>query len=100
MTQIQKYEKQRNYFENLLRNGSLGHAYLFTGQDAAGKKLFAEDICTLLTGKGFDNNPDLKFIRPDIEKDDYKIYIEDIRSLKSFMALKPHSNQYKPPLIY
>src|SRR3989338_1402826 len=99
MTQIQKYEKQRNYFENLLRNGSLGHAYLFTGQDAAGKKLFAEDICTLLTGKGFDNNPDLKFIRPDIEKDDYKIYIEDIRSLKSFMALKPHSSEYKLAVI-
>ena len=93
------FEKQKKYFENLLNKGSLGHAYLFAGQNAAGKRAFAEDICTLLTNKGFENNPDLKFIRPDTEKDDYKIYIEEIRSLKSFMALKPYSSEYKLAVI-
>src|SRR3989344_7991441 len=93
------FEQQKKYFENLLRNGSLGHAYLFTGQDAEGKNLFAGEICALLTGKGFENNPDLKFIRPDTEKDDYKIYIEDIRNLKSFMALKPYSSEHKVAVI-
>ncbi len=93
------YEKQKKYFENLLQNGSLGHAYLFTGQDAAGKNACVEDVCALLTGKGFENNPDLKFISPDTEKDDYKIYIEDIRNLKSFMSLKPYSSEYKLAVI-
>ena len=93
------FKKQKIYFENLLRQGSLGHAYLFIGQDATGKNACAEDVCTLLTGKGFENNPDLKFIYPDIEKDDYRIHVEDIRNLKSFMSLKPHTSEYKVAVI-
>lgn len=94
-----QFEKQKKYFENLLYNGMLGHAYLFIGQDAAGKKSCVEDICTSLTGKGFDNNPDLQFIRSNVEKDDHKIYIENIRELKSFMSLKPYSSEYKLAVI-
>ena len=93
------FDKQRKYFENLLRDGLLGHAYLFTGQDVAGEKAFVEEICALLTGKGLENNPDLKFIRPNIEKDDYKIYIENIRDLKSFMSFKPYSSEYKLAVV-
>ncbi len=77
----------------------MGHAYLFVGQDSAGKKEFAGEICVLLTGKGLENNPDLNFIRPNIEEDDYKIYIENIRDLKSFMSLKPYSSEYKLAVI-
>ncbi|OGN13389.1 MAG: hypothetical protein A3J47_01070 [Candidatus Yanofskybacteria bacterium RIFCSPHIGHO2_02_FULL_43_22] len=114
------FDKQRKYFENLLRDGLLGHAYLFTGQDSAGKKSFAEDICALLTGKGFENNPDLKFIYPGMKEDPapsssadrhsekrrvwggagkYSIDIESIRGLKSFMYLKPYSSEYKLAVI-
>lgn len=96
---VEKYYKQKRYFENLLKHDSLGHAYLFTGPDSSGKKIFAENVCTLLTGKGFENNPNLKFVRSNTEKGDYKIYIEDIRSLKSFMSLKPHSSEYKLAMI-
>src|SRR3989338_6926480 len=96
---MSNYNKQKIYFENLWKRGNLGHAYLLTGQDTAGKKSFAEDICTLLTGKGFENNPDLKLIQPDKEKDIYKVYIENIRDLKSFMSLKPHSSEYKLAVI-
>lgn len=99
MTENRKYEKQRNYFENLWKQGSLGHAYLFVGQDSAGKKMFAEEICVLMTGKGFENNPDLKFLRPNMEEDKYRIDIESIRDLKSFMYLKPHSSEYKLAVI-
>ena len=96
---MSNYNKQKIYFENLWKRGNLGHAYLLTGQDTAGKKSFAEDICTLLTGKGFENNPDLKLIQPDKEEDLYKVYIENIRDLKSFMSLKPHSSEYKLAVI-
>lgn len=99
MTENQKYDKQKKYFENLMNQDILGHAYLFVGQDSAGKKTFAEDICILLTGKGFGNNPNLKFIRPNVEENDHKIYIENIRDLKSFMSLKPHSSEYKLAII-
>ena len=94
-----KFEKQKKYFENLLNNGSLGHAYLFVGQDMPGKKGFTEELCAILTGRGFENNPNLKFIRPKTEEGDYKIYIEDIRDLKSFMSFKPYSSQYKLAVI-
>src|SRR3989344_506085 len=93
------FEKQKKYFENLFKNDSLGHAYLFSGEDTAGKRALAENICAVLTGKGFSGNPDLKLIKPDTEKGDTKIYIEDIRELKSFMYLKPHSSEHKLAVI-
>lgn len=93
------YEKQKNYFINLIKLDSLGHAYLFIGQNAVGKRAFAEDICVLLTSKGFENNPDLKFIYPGMKEDKFSIDIESIRELKSFMYLKPHSSEYKMAVI-
>ena len=92
-------EKQKKYFENLLISGLLGHAYLFVGQNSEGKIELAEEICALLTGKKFDNNPNVKFIRPNTEENDYKIYIENIRDLKSFMSFKPYSGEYKIAVI-
>ena len=83
----------------MLRQGDLGHAYLFVGQDASEKMSCVEEICALLTGKNFDNNPNVKFIRPNTEKNDYKIYIENIRDLKSFMFFKPYSGEYKIAVI-
>jgi DNA polymerase III delta prime subunit len=84
------FDKQRKYFENLLRDGLLGHAYLFTGQDSAGKKSFAEDICTLLTGKGFENNPDLKFIYPGMKEDLAPSSSADPRSAVGFGEASRH----------
>lgn len=92
-----RYYKQKKYFERLFKNGTLGHAYLFVGQDSAGKYDFAEDVCEMLTGKRSENNPDIKLIGPD--RDGAKIYIEDVRNLKSFMALKPHSSEYKIAVV-
>ena len=96
---LMEFNKQKKYFDNLLRNGSLGHAYLLVGQDSSGKKAFAEDICVLLTGKKFKNNPDLKFIRPNAKEGKHRIDIESVRGLKSFMYLKPHSSKYKLAVI-
>lgn len=98
-SQMPKFDKQKKYFENLLQNGLLGHAYLFVGQDSTGKKLFTEDVCVSLTGRGFNNNPNLKFIRPDAKKDKHRIDIESIRDLKLFMSLKPYSSEYKLAVI-
>ena len=94
---MQKFEKQRDYFRRLFKNGMLGHAYLFVGQNLAGKKECAEDVCEMLTGKRFENNPNIKLIYPDKEKN--KIYIEGVRNLKSFMAFKPYSSEYKISVV-
>lgn len=93
------YQKHKDYFKKLLEQKRLGHAYLFTGPNSVGKKNFAEDLCVLLTGKNFINNPDLKLLSPKTEEGDHKIYIEDVRDLKSFMSLKAYSGKYKLAVI-
>lgn len=92
-------EKQKNYFKRLIKSDSLSHAYVFVGEDKFANLSFAKELCTLISGKNFDNNPDIKFIYPDIEKDIYKIHIENIRGLKYFMSFKPYSSNYKIAVI-
>lgn len=99
MSENPRHKKQFKYFESLLVRGLLGHAYLLVGQKHINSIAFAENICELLTGRGFENNPNLKLLQPDREKERYKIQIEDVRGLKSFMSLKPHSSQYKLAVI-
>lgn len=99
MSEIQRHDKQKKYFENLFERDNLGHAYLFVGENTSDKKEFTEDFCRLLTKRGFENNPNIKLIRPKTDEDEYKIHIEDIRNLKSFMSLKPYSSEYKLAVI-
>ena len=94
-----KFHKQKKYFESLVRNNLLSHAYLFSGEDSVGKRGFTEEVCVLLTGKTFENNPDLKLIYPGMKEDKRRIDIGSIRGLKSFMYLKSHSSKYKLAVI-
>jgi len=45
------FTQQKKIFENLIEQGSLAHAYIFQGPEQIGKKLFAQDIFTLATGR-------------------------------------------------
>ncbi|MEK7536992.1 MAG: hypothetical protein AAB584_00895 [Patescibacteria group bacterium] len=83
----------QNYFENLIKQGSLSHAYLFYGPEGVGKKLLAFKISELIAGPTV-SNPDLKVI--DKEKDE--IHIADIRELKDFIHLTPFG-KYKIAII-
>ena len=94
------HDKNKKYFENAVKNGNLSHAYLFSGPEGIGKKMFAYDIFRLvnqrepegLSGQG---DPDFKLLTPRLDKDETKIYIEDIRDLKSYLSLKPYFGPYK-----
>lgn len=92
--------EQKKYFENLLKNGTLGHAYLFTGPNEKIKKDFAQWLCKETTGWEFENNPNLKIISPDAEKATPVIDIESIREMiRGFISLKPYLGDYKMVLI-
>lgn len=93
------HKKQKAYFEHVIDNGSLNHAYLFAGSDMIGKKTFALDIYRLINGRESYNDPDFKLVAPKTSKDEYKIYIEDIRLLKAFFSLKPYHGPYKLAVI-
>lgn len=92
------HEKQKKYLKNLVSSGSLGHAYLFTGPEMIGKRTFALDLFETINNRKFQNDPDFTLIGPDFSEGDAKIYIGDIRKLKSFFRFKPYDG-YKFAVI-
>ncbi len=81
------------YFEGLVKNDRLSHAYLFFGPEGVGKKTLAFKICDSLIGQAA-NNPDLKAI----SKGTDEIHISDIRDLKDFIHLTSFG-KYKVVII-
>lgn len=82
--------KNKEYFEQAIQNGQLVHAYIFSGPEMVGKKIFAHDLAAILNGRGVENNPDFKSVGPKIE---------DIRDLKSFLSNKPYYGPYQIAII-
>lgn len=96
MQTVVGHAKNQNYFETVFKNGRLSHAYLFTGPAMIGKKLFAENLFKKANGRDTaENNPDFKLIFPRVLEGETKIYIDDIRDIKSFLSLKPYYGPYK-----
>src|SRR3989344_7625281 len=91
--------KQKKYFANLIKNGSLSHAYLLSGPEMIGKKLFALNLYQILNGRESENDPDFRLITPKIEEGETKLYIEDIRDIKKFLSFKVYNGPYKVVVI-
>ena len=86
------HSKQKKYFNHVITDDRLGHAYLFSGPEMIGKRVFAFEVAKSLLGGGdISQNPDFKLIAPKVEDGESKIYIEDIRDLKKFVSLKTYS---------
>ena len=81
------HDRNKRFFESVIKNGRLVHAYLFSGPEMVGKKMFARDLARLLNNKDAENNPDFRLVGSKIE---------DIRGLKLFLSTKPY---YGPHLI-
>ncbi len=95
------FENQKRTFLNLIKNDSLSHAYIFQGPSQIGKKLFAQDLFTLVNSRStFDPaDPDFYMLAPRVEEGETKIYIEDIRDLKAFLSLRPFYGPYQYVII-
>ena len=95
------FTKQKEMFQNLIKQDSLSHAYIFQGPEQIGKKLFAQDLFVQVNGRNkFDvTDPDLFNIAPRLAEDETKIYIEDIRDLKTFLSLRPYYGPYQFVII-
>ncbi len=91
------FEQQKKMFEKLIESGNLSHAYIFQGPEQIGKKLFAQDIFVKANNKSEFNptDPDLLIMGPRLAEDETKIYIEDIRDLKSFLTLRSYYDTYR-----
>jgi DNA polymerase-3 subunit delta' len=101
MWQTIGFAKQKKMFEGLIAQGVLSHAYILEGPEQIGKKLFAEDVFMKANKREtFDPaDPDLFILAPAIEEGDTKIYIENIRDLKTFLSLTPFYGPYQFVII-
>lgn len=87
------HSKQKKYFDSLIINGMLSHAYLFAGPEMIGKKAFAIELAKNVLGEKIDQNPDFKLIIPRSDDEESKIYIENIRELKKFVSFKAYNKE-------
>ena len=91
------FEQQKKYAEQLLKQGELPHAFVFSGPEMIGKKLFAQDLyrlanhCETLR----DTDPDFTLIAPRVQDGETKIYIDDIRRARGALSLTPVRGPYK-----
>src|SRR3989344_8285108 len=93
------HNTNKKYFKNVIKNGALAHAYLFTGQEMIGKKMLALELFETINKRSYINDPDFIFVGPNVSEDESRIHIEDIRKLKSFFRFKPYSGPYKMAII-
>ena len=87
MIQIRGHERERGLLRNVVLKGRLPHALLFSGPNAAGKRLVALELAADTLGK-IENHPDLHILERDPEKKD--ISIEQVRELISALQLRPY----------
>src|SRR3990167_8493241 len=100
------HNNNKEYFENVIKQGVLSHAYLFCGPEGIGKKMFAYDLFRMINQREPEGDPDFKLLTPRLEEDDLpagrhgtKIYIEDVRDLKLYLTFKPYFGPYKFVII-
>ncbi len=84
------------YFDRVLLNNSLTHAYLFSGPQGVGKTTLAEYVMRSILGNSARDNllahPDV--IRVELEDEKKDISIDQIKSLRSRILQKPVASPY------
>jgi len=94
------HKKQWEFLRNKFEQDQLSHAYLFTGAEGIGKKMFAKEFAELV-GCRF---PDLKILSEQNEKDPLfgdggEIKISQIREVQNFLSYKSYNGGYKVVII-
>jgi DNA polymerase-3 subunit delta' len=83
----------QNYLKNSIENKRISHAYLFEGSEHSEKRTMALWFAKLLGCTG----PDITEIT--VPQDKKEIRIEQIRELRRYLSLSPHSSPYKVAII-
>jgi len=113
------HQKQWEFLKNKFEKNQLSHAYLFSGAEGIGKKLFAKELVKLINCKEKkspcqkcfsclsiekENFPDFKILRVANEKDQTfgdggEIKISQIRDVQNFLSYKSYYGSFKAVLI-
>ena len=96
------HKKQWEFLKNKLEANQLSHAYLFTGADGIGKKLFAKEFAEFI-GCRF---PDLLIVESvnsessiKNKRDSLEIDIDQIRDAQKFLSYKSYNGGFKIVVI-
>lgn len=90
------FEKNKRYFEKLLAEQALAHAYLFTGQEMIGKRTFALDLARIANGFLGDSAHDPDRLILDRGRG---MGIDEVRTLRRFLSLRPYVGRYRLVII-
>ncbi|MCF6276739.1 MAG: hypothetical protein L3J07_02725 [Candidatus Magasanikbacteria bacterium] len=100
------HKKIVDFFDKVLKNGRLGHAYLFVGQSSLGKKNIAEKLSENIlktTKENLKKELDFFFVEQEIDKKTGKtkkgISVDQIRSLINFLSQKSFVKGHKIAII-
>lgn len=100
------HEKIVDFFDKVLENGRLGHAYLFVGPESLGKKAVAMQIASKLLNSSCESlhkELDFSFVEQEIDQKTEKtkkgISIDQIRDLINFLSQKSFVKGYKIAII-
>lgn len=83
-----------NYLKKSIEKSRISHAYLFEGPERSEKKEVALWFAKSLGCR----NPDITQIT--VLEDKKEIIIEQIRELRRYLGLSPHSSPYKVAIVY
>ena len=87
------HKKQWEFLEKKHKANQLSHAYLFTGAEGIGKRMFAEEFAEFIGCKF----PDLKIIEKKEDKEE--IDISQIRDVQNFLSYKSYNGGFKVVIV-
>ncbi len=93
------HQKQKELLEKLALENRLSHAYLFSGEEKLGKKIFAINFISFVFQQKIEKletHPDFIFIQPEESKE---IKISQIRNLITKLSLSPSLAKTKAVII-
>lgn len=82
------HEKQIRFLKQMVQQGNIPHALLFSGPPKIGKKRVALEMASWLLGEKINSHPDFILLEPE-KKWQGKIQIDQIRELSWRLSLKP-----------
>lgn len=94
MWQTIGFEKNKSFFEKAVTDQLLNHAYLFSGPEMIGKRIFALELAHKLG-----ENSDIIYLDPADSESGKTISIAEIRKIKNFMSFSPFASKYKFAII-
>jgi DNA polymerase-3 subunit delta' len=85
------HQKQRDFLESKFKAQQLSHAYLFTGAEGIGKKMFAKEFAELIGCKF----PDLMIA----EAKNSELVIAKVREIQNFLTYRAYNGGFKAVIV-